>query len=158
MKSALVVDNKVTNIVVTGPNEWAERLLEMGFVVVNLSEGEACQVGWSFNPSANPRFFDETPPPPPVNKDVIRYKKRAEIKDKLMIDMAVNNMARVKSGLWSVSDLVALTQDPQLKLVLDDVHTLSFELAIEKIKVLTNPILTQDIKDSWILKLKKYLF
>lgn len=82
-------------------------------------------------------------------KDKNRFEKRAEVKNKLISEMAAGNLERVRLGLWSTSDLVALTQDSQLKGILDDVATLSFEIAYSKMDSISNPLVTQDIKDEW---------
>jgi hypothetical protein len=57
-----------------------------------------------------------------------------------------------------VPGLISLTQDPTLKLVLDDINTLSFELAQGKLESATHELLTTEIKNSWILKLQNNLF
>jgi hypothetical protein len=67
-------------------------------------------------------------------------------------------MARVRAGVWTVPNLVALTQDPELKLILDDINTLSFELAVLKLMALTNPLITQKIKNDWVLKLQSHFY
>lgn len=81
--------------------------------------------------------------------DFMRYKQRAEAKSGMLAEMAAGNMERVRSGIWTVEQLIALTQDPELKQLLDDVNTLSFEIAYSRIDSLTNPILTVEIKNSW---------
>ena len=40
----------------------------------------------------------------------------------------------------------------------DEVHSLSFELAVNKIRALSNPIITQSIKKAWNAKLTLYFF
>jgi len=90
--------------------------------------------------------------------DYRRYKLRAENKDHIIAEMASNNMERVRSGEWSVPDLIGLTQDPQLKEVLDDVSTLSFELAIQKLSSVTHPLMTAAIKTEWIDLLTLHLY
>lgn len=91
-------------------------------------------------------------------KDFIKYQKRAAIKDIIISEMAAENMQRVRAGVWTVSQLIELTQDVELKHVLDDVNTLSFELAQAKINALTNPLITAEIKTNWIVKLQNYLY
>ena len=83
------------------------------------------------------------------NKDKLRFQKRAEVKDEILSIMAAENMDRVRNGIWTVSELISLTADPELKDLLDDINTLSFEIAYSKIDPLTNVILTQPIKDGW---------
>lgn len=84
--------------------------------------------------------------------DQIRFKKRAAVKDDILSSMAADNMERVRNGTWTAGELVSLTQDPELKNLLDDINTLSFEIAYSKVDGLTNSLLTQDIKDEWKLK------
>lgn len=105
-------------------------------------------------------IFKGTTPPAPTAKelDFIKYTKRAAVKDQIMAEMASENMERVRSGVWSVADLIGLTQDVELKLVLDDINTLSFELAQSKLNSATNPLLTPTIKTGWILKLQAHLY
>lgn len=90
--------------------------------------------------------------------DKIKYMKRASVKNSLLAEMATENMERVRSGIWTVQDLINLTQDSDLKLALDDINTLSFELAQSKILAAPNSLLTTEIKNSWILKLQNNLF
>lgn len=91
-------------------------------------------------------------------KDYQRYIKRAQAKDKILAEMASENMTRVRVGTWSVPQLIELTQDTQLKQVLDDVNTLSFELAASKLAQLTTPIITDGIKTAWIEKLQRHFY
>jgi hypothetical protein len=90
--------------------------------------------------------------------DYDRYFKRAQAKDKILAEMASENMARVRAGIWTVPQLIELTQDTQLKQVLDDVSTLSFELAAQKLMSITSPLMTVDIKMSWIEKLQRHFY
>jgi hypothetical protein len=90
--------------------------------------------------------------------DIERFTKRAQVKNQIIAEMAAENMQRVRSGLWQVSDLVSLTQDLELKSVLDDVNSLSFELASQKVGQLTNALITQDIKDEWLVKLAAHFY
>lgn len=104
-------------------------------------------------------YYGTTPPAPSTKDlDYLKYLKRAAVKDQIIAEMASENMERVRTGVWTVADLVGLTQDTQLKLVLDDISTLSFELAQAKINAATNPLLTNDIKTAWIIKLQNNLF
>lgn len=89
--------------------------------------------------------------------DLEKYEKRASVKDKLIAKMAVGNVNRVRTGTWSVNDLVAMTQDEKLKQIVIDLNTLSFELAIHKVMLLDNPLVTQEIKMEWINMLKESL-
>lgn len=93
-----------------------------------------------------------------LQKDFDKYKKRAAVKDTIIATMASENMERVRNGVWTVPDLVGLTQDPELKLILDDVSTLSYELAVGKIQAATNSLLTEDIKNGWIAMLMAHFY
>jgi hypothetical protein len=91
-------------------------------------------------------------------KDQEKYAKRAIAKDQIMVEMATENMERVRKGLWTTSQLVALTQDTELKLIQDDIGSLSFELAVMKLMAVTNPLITADIKMGWIKKLQSHFY
>lgn len=91
-------------------------------------------------------------------KDKIKYIKRASVKDTIIAEMATENMARIRSGKWSVVDLISLTQDNSLKLILDDINTLSFELAVLKLQTISNPLITKQIKEEWIKKLQTHFY
>jgi hypothetical protein len=105
-------------------------------------------------------LFHGTSPSEPTQKekDYAKYLRRAQVKDQLLAEMAAENMERVRNSTWTVSNLINLTQDPGLKLVLDDINTLSFELAQAKLNALAHPLLTSDIKLSWVTKLQNNLF
>lgn len=90
--------------------------------------------------------------------DFQKYLKRAAAKDRIIAEMASENMERVRNGVWTVPNLISLTQDNELKLVLDDINTLSFELAISKLQTISNLLLTTEIKTGWIVKLQSNLF
>ena len=90
--------------------------------------------------------------------DFLKYKKRADVKDDILATMASNNMDRVRSGIWTVEQLVELTQDVELKSVLDDVSTLSYELAVGKVQSATNALLTAEIKNEWIAMLVSHFY
>ena len=105
-------------------------------------------------------IFNSSEPPLPTQKqlDYNKYLKRAAAKDIILAEMASENMERVRNGIWTVSDLVSLTQDAELKLVLDDINTLSFELAQSKLNTINNPLLVPEIKNGWINKLQTHLY
>ena len=101
------------------------------------------------------------PPPapePPVlsqfERDKLRYQRRAAVKDQLLAEMAAENMARVRSGTWTVADLTGLMQDATLKTTLDLIGTLSYEMAAQSLAASTNPLLTPAIKAGWVSKLQ----
>jgi hypothetical protein len=91
-------------------------------------------------------------------KDISRYTKRAEAKDAILAEMAAENMSRVRNGTWSIPQLMSLTQDLELKQVLSNIDTLSFEIAAGAIMQLTNPLLTPQIKQAWAMKLSSHFY
>jgi Mg2+/Co2+ transporter CorB len=91
-------------------------------------------------------------------KDKAKYLKRAEALNKMMAEMAVENMARVRSGVWTIDDLVSLTQDTMVKQLISDLTSLSFELAYQKVDLITSPAVTSDIKIQWKTKLASNFF
>lgn len=93
-----------------------------------------------------------------IEKDRVTMKKRAEVKNDILGNLAAENKGRIRTGEWTVEDLTSLTQDEQIKAVLDDINSLSFELAQEKIIAITNPLITQEIKNQWIGILQGNLF
>lgn len=109
---------------------------------------------------------DELPdlPPEPVTPltqhelDFSRYLKRASMRDRLLADMAADNMARVRAGAWTVGDLQGLMADPQTKVVIDLINALSFEMAIAALNASPNPLLTTEIKAGWVAKLQAHLY
>lgn len=90
--------------------------------------------------------------------DNARYVKRAAARDQIIAEIASNNLARIRSGLWTVDQLVGLTQDTDFQAAMRDILSLSFELAIQKISGMTNPLVTSDIKLSVISKLQAHLY
>lgn len=91
-------------------------------------------------------------------KDQARYRERAKVKDELIVGICTDNMERIRSGIWTVTQLVELTSEQSFKNIQNDINSLSFELAQGKIMALTNPIITQDIKDEWVTRLQNNLF
>lgn len=104
----------------------------------------------------------EPAPPPTADEqrvlDQNRYKRRAEVQAELMSWMAADNMSRVRSGVWTVSDLTGLMADPAVQLAQAYMATLSFELVAEAIQGATTPLLTPEIKADWISKLQAKFF
>lgn len=90
--------------------------------------------------------------------DYDRYIKRSQAKEKILAEFAAENMGRVRAGIWTVPNLIALTQDAQLILLLANINTLSFELAIATVQGITNPLITTEIKAAWVAKLQANLF
>ena len=101
----------------------------------------------SYNP--NNQLTEEQQKQKQRESDFTRFKKRAEVKSTLIAEMAAGNMERVRSGVWTTSQLISLTQDLELKQILNDLDSLSFEIAYSRIDGLTNPLLTTEIKNSW---------
>lgn len=93
-----------------------------------------------------------------TEKAMEKYLSRAKVKDRLIAEIAVENVQRIKDGTWQVSDLISLTQDSGIKAVLDDMNSLSFELALGKIDSISSPLITTEIKNQWKAKLAGSLF
>ena len=100
----------------------------------------------------------EVPPVKTVLElDTDKYLRRATSKNLLTAEMAAMNIGRLKSGTWTTAQLVNLMQDPEIKSLVDHMETLSFELAIGVIQSLANPLITPEIKATWISKLQAKL-
>lgn len=103
-------------------------------------------------------------PAPPLTteeqreKDQVRYKRRAEVQTELISWMAADNMSRVRAGIWSVPDLVNLMADPAITRANAFMQTLSYELVADEILKATNPLLTPEIKNSWVSKLMEHFY
>ena len=91
-------------------------------------------------------------------KDQSRYQKRAAVKDELMAYMAADNMGRVRSGVWSVTDLTGMLDDPAVVAANALMGTLSFELAAQQINAATTPLLTSEIKADWVSRLESHYY
>lgn len=96
--------------------------------------------------------------PTQFDADIVRYSKRARAKDQILSEFAAENMARVRAGTWTVPQLIGLTQDAGLKALLDNVNTLSFEIAASMVPGLTNSLLTTEIKAAWVAKLQAHFY
>ncbi len=118
--------------------------------VLNVSTGQITEL-----PDLPP---EPVTPPTQFELDVSRYKKRAQARDGLLAEMAAENMARVRSGVWSVNDLTALMAEPSIKAVLDLIGALSFEMAASALAAATHPLLTPEIKAGWVAKLQEKFF
>ena len=101
---------------------------------------------------------DPVPTPTQRELDFNRYIKRSAVRDRLLADMAADNMTRVRSGAWTVADLQGLMADPQTKVVIDLINALSFEMAIAALSASPNPLLTTEIKAGWVAKLQERLY
>ena len=91
--------------------------------------------------------------PTQLEIDKEKYLKRSRAINNMIAEMASENVSRVRSGLWTVNDLVGLTQDAQIKEILSDLMSLSFEIAYGKVDGVTNALITSDIKTLWKAKL-----
>lgn len=91
-------------------------------------------------------------------KDKARYSERAKVKDDLVVGICADNIERIRTGAWTVAQLVELTSDPSFKNIQGDINSLSFELAQGKIMALSNPMITQEIKNEWVGRLQANLF
>lgn len=96
-------------------------------------------------------------PVPPVKTvlelDIEKYKRRADAKPLLMAKMAAMNVGRLKTGVWTTSQLVSLMADPEIKSLVSHMETLSFELGVGVVNGLTNPLITPAIKATWVAEL-----
>lgn len=110
--------------------------------------------GWVFEDIPAPPDLPEAPVLTAKEKDEIRFMKRASAKNRIIAEFAAENMERVRNGVWTVPQLVGLTQDTGLKALLDNVNTLSFEIAASMVPGLTNSLLTTEIKAAWVTKLQ----
>lgn len=149
---ALLNNNIVTSVLDIGDSEPTREVIDSCSMVVDVTNMDPVpSVGWEL-------FGNKLQPLDLKRKDEERYTKRALVKDSILAWMAAGNVDRMRNGIWSLADLTALTYDGELKLVLDDVNTLSFELALAKIDSVTNPLITSDIKATWKGKLIQNLF
>ena len=155
-KQAAINDYLVTEISMVADEDMQEYCSKHQMVLDIEDEVIQPQIGWALDGSTlAPVVGYEMPQ---IEKDFTKYMKRAKVKDIIISEMASENMQRVRTGVWTVSELISLTQDAELKQVLDDISTLSYELAVMKIQELTNPLITTDIKTAWSLKLQSYFY
>lgn len=98
------------------------------------------------------------PAPTQFELDQRRYKRRAEVQAELIAWMAADNMSRVRSGVWTVADLTSLMSDPAVTAASDYMGKLSYELAAQAIQAATTPLLTPEIKSTWIGKLTEHFY
>ena len=93
-----------------------------------------------------------------AEKDFERYSKRAIAKNEIITEIATENMQRIRTGVWTISDIISLVQDEDIKEVLSNLHSLSFELAATKLASVANPLITSEIKAIWIQKLQTHFY
>ena len=91
-------------------------------------------------------------------KDRIAMEKRAQIKDALIGEIALENKEILRTGIWTYNDLVTFLNSEESKKVMNEINGLSFELAQGSIMAIVNPIITMDIKLQWVQRLKDNLF
>ena len=101
-----------------------------------------------------------SPPEPPTQfeLDQARYQKRSAAKNDLLAYMAADNMGRVRSGAWSVPQLMSLMDDPAVSSANAYMSTLSFELAAQAIQAAATPLLTPAIRTDWVGRLQEHLY
>lgn len=105
-----------------------------------------------------PAPADEPPELSQFEKDKLRYQRRAAVKDQLIAYMAADNMSRLRSGEWTVSDLVALLQDPENAMVIGFLNTLAFETAADVLMASSHHLLTPAIKADWVSRLQAHFY
>ena len=89
--------------------------------------------------------------------DTEKYLRRANIKPLLMAKMAAMNVGRLKSGTWTMAQLVSLMSEDATKSLIDHMETLSFDLAIGVVNSHPNVLLTPAIKSTWVAELSAAL-
>ena len=116
-------------------------------------------IGWLWDSgSLTPPPLPEAPEPTQFERDQARYTKRAAVKDSLLAYMAADNMSRVRSGVWTVTDLTSLLANPAVSAANQFMSTLSFELAAQAISQSTSPLLTPAIKADWVSRLQQHFY
>ena len=119
--------------------------------------GDAGGIGWLWD-------GESLSPPPPLpapsqfELDQARYTKRAAAKDSLLAYMAADNMSRVRSGVWTVPQLMSLMDDPAVSTANAYMSTLSYELAAQAIAAAATPLLTPAIRSDWIARLQAHFY
>lgn len=108
--------------------------------------------GKAFTPAPTP------PGPSQFDLDKARYEKRAAVKNDLIAYMAADNMGRVRSGAWTVPQLMSLMDDPAVSGANAYMGTLSFELAAQAIATAATPLLTPEIRADWVGKLQAHFY
>lgn len=127
------------------------------------SEKRAKWVGGAWVFEDIPSTLGPVEPPAPtvltqLEKDQVKFLMRASAKDGIIASFAAENLARVRAGIWTTANLIDLTQDAGLKSLLDNVNTLSFEIAASMVPSLTNALLTTEIKAGWVAKLQSHFY
>lgn len=137
------------------PDEWPwqETLIEdaqessytaQGWTCISVDEyalyKQAYQSAYNTWYNAQPNQF---------NADKERYVRRAAAKDGMIATLAAGNMARIRSGTWSVPQLISFMQDSIVLQILTDINTLSFELAYAKVDLISSELVTSEIRTEW---------
>jgi hypothetical protein len=98
------------------------------------------------------------PAPTAYEADVARFTARAAVKDRLMAEMAADNVGRLRAGVWTVGDLESLMADPALTAARGYMDTLSFELAHGAVEACAHPLMTPEIRQGWLDKLADHFY
>jgi hypothetical protein len=151
---AFILDNVVTKVEACSEEDFIAQAHKYQNIADVTDQLPQPVVGW---------LLSEGKLVPPVEltqgeKDLAKYLKRARVKDQIIAEMASENIGRIRSGVWTVAQLTSLTQDQELKLVLDDVSTLSYELSVQKVMATTNALITPEIKAGWVAKLMSHFY
>lgn len=154
MTTHIIIGGVVVNTIVATVEE-----AQSAFPVAVCLPADAGAIGWLWDGETL------TPPPPPeapelpqFERDQARYTKRAAVKDSLLAYMAADNMSRVRSGTWTVTDLTNLLADPAVSAANQFMSTLSFELAAQAITQAATPLLTPAIRTDWITRLQAHYY
>jgi hypothetical protein len=98
------------------------------------------------------------PAPTAYESDVARFTARAAVKDRLMAEMAAENVGRLRAQVWTVADLGSLMADPDLAAARNYMGTLSFELAHAAVAACAHPLMTTEIRQGWLDKLAAHFY
>lgn len=126
-------------------------LIADGWTIVTVAEYEALKASMS-------NYLASAALQPTIESDNRRYLLRSIEKDKIIAEMAAENMARIRAGIWTVPQLIEVTQHPTSLAILNDIQSLSFELAVQKTMSHTHPLMTLEIKTSLAAKLQARFF
>ena len=120
---------------------------------------------WSVNDETNRASiqaiidgFDFNDPMNAIEKDQIKYGCRASSRDKIISLIAANNVERVRTGVWTTQDLIDLTNSAEVITILNNLNSLSFEIALQNIENATHPLATQAIKDEYSAIITEHLY
>lgn len=145
--NGILRDVVMTHPSIIFPHAYAEQFIE---VPDDVESGWGVD-GEQFTPPPVP---PAPPAPSQFELDQARYTKRAAVKNDLIAYMAADNMGRVRSGAWTVPQLMSLMDDPAVASANAYMSTLSFELAAQAIATAATPLLTPEIRADWVGKLQ----